>query len=85
MTKKNEPEIDWSLCTWKGSRRKQHQEFYALSFGEKLAQIEEMNDLAVELGGKSLMQLYAQSHRSEGLTSAVREEPSEPGKMPETK
>jgi hypothetical protein len=83
--KENEPEIDWSLCTWKGSRRKQHQEFYALPFGEKLSQIEEMNDLAVGLSGKSLMRLDAQSRRSEGLTSAVREEPPEPGHAPEKK
>jgi hypothetical protein len=85
MTKKNEPDIDWSLCTWKGSRRKQHQEFYALSFGEKLAQIEEMNDLAAKLSGKSLMQLYAESHRPEGLIPVVREKSPEPGETSETK
>lgn len=37
-------EIDWSVCTWKGSRRLQHQEFHALPFARKLEIIEEMND-----------------------------------------
>lgn len=43
MTKPTEKEIDWSLCTWKGARRKQHQEFHALPFSRKLEIIEEMN------------------------------------------
>jgi hypothetical protein len=44
MTKPSEQEIDWSLCTWKGSRRKQHEDFRAIPFSRKLAIIEEMND-----------------------------------------
>jgi hypothetical protein len=44
MTKPSEQEIDWSLCTWKGSRRKQHEDFRAIPFSRKLAMIEEMND-----------------------------------------
>ena len=44
MTKPSEQEIDWSLCTWKGSRRKQHEEFHAIPFSRKLEIIEEMND-----------------------------------------
>jgi len=44
MTSPSEPEFDWSVCTWKGSRRKQHQEFHAIPFGRKLEIIEEMND-----------------------------------------
>ncbi|MDQ6623769.1 MAG: hypothetical protein M3Y86_09855 [Verrucomicrobiota bacterium] len=43
MTTPSDPEIDWSLTTWKGSRRKQHQEFHALPFSRKLEIIEEMN------------------------------------------
>ena len=43
MTESTNPEIDWSLCTWKGSRRRQHQEFHALPFHRKLEVIEEMN------------------------------------------
>ncbi|MBA2434041.1 MAG: hypothetical protein M3480_04080 [Verrucomicrobiota bacterium] len=39
----NDKEIDWSLCTWKGSRRRQHQDFHALPFSRKLEIIEEMN------------------------------------------
>ena len=43
MTKPSEPEIDWSFCTWKGSRRKQHEDFRAIPFGRKLEIIEETN------------------------------------------
>lgn len=44
MTERNkDEEIDWSLCTWKGSRRRQHQEFHALPFSRKPEIIEEMN------------------------------------------
>jgi hypothetical protein len=39
-------EIDWDLCTWKGSRRRQYKEFHALPFSRKLEIIEEMNALA---------------------------------------
>ena len=40
-------EIDWSVCTWKGARRRQHQDFYAIPFGRKLEIIEEMNAVAL--------------------------------------
>lgn len=43
MTEPSEDEVDWSLCTWKGSRRQQHQEFHAIPFSRKLEIIEEMN------------------------------------------
>jgi hypothetical protein len=39
---RDEAKIDWSLCTWKGSRRQQHQETYALPLRRKLELIEEM-------------------------------------------
>ncbi|CAG0965835.1 hypothetical protein PHYC_00978 [Phycisphaerales bacterium] len=39
-------EIDWSLTTFEGLRRKQQEEFAALPFSEKLARIEEMNEVA---------------------------------------
>jgi hypothetical protein len=42
MTAKPNDRIDWSLTTWKGSRLKQHREFYALSFARKLELIEDM-------------------------------------------
>jgi len=44
MTPEQEAQIDWSLCTWKGSRRQQHQEFYALPFRRKMELVEEMDD-----------------------------------------
>ena len=43
MTTPNDPEVDWSLTTWKGSRRRQHQEFLAIPFSRKLQIIEQMN------------------------------------------
>lgn len=43
MTNPNEPEVDWNLTTWKGARRKQHQDFHAIPFSRKLEIIEEMN------------------------------------------
>jgi len=46
MTGKEEPDIDWSLMTWKGSRLQQHREFYALPFRRKLEVIEEFDDVA---------------------------------------
>jgi hypothetical protein len=46
MTPEEEAKIDWSLCTWKGSRRSQHQDFYSLSFRRKMEVIEEMNEFA---------------------------------------
>lgn len=49
MTTPIDPEIDWSLCTWKGSRRKQHQQFQAIPFSRKLEIIEEMNNSVRQL------------------------------------
>ncbi|HSH39452.1 MAG TPA: hypothetical protein VK993_11770 [Chthoniobacterales bacterium] len=43
MTPPNDAQVDWSLTTWKGSRRKQHQDFWAIPFDRKLEIIEEMN------------------------------------------
>lgn len=43
-------DIDWSLTTWTGSRRRQHRDFYALPLAVKLAALEEMEELARALG-----------------------------------
>jgi hypothetical protein len=43
---KDELEIDWSLTTWKGSRREQHRVHLALPFRRKIELIEEMCDQA---------------------------------------
>ena len=37
-------DINWSLTTWKGSRREQHQTYLALPFSRKLELNEEMCD-----------------------------------------
>jgi len=44
MTGNEEPDIDWSVMTWKGSRLQQHREFYAFPFRRKLEVIEELDD-----------------------------------------
>ena len=36
-------EVDWSVTTFEGNRRRQHEEFRALSFREKLMRIEQMS------------------------------------------
>ena len=38
-------EIDWQATTFEGNRRRQHQEFRALSFREKLAAIEDLGEV----------------------------------------
>ena len=52
MTKETEPEIDWSLTGWKGSRLEQHRAFYALPFSRKLEIIEQMAEWAAQFAGK---------------------------------
>ena len=36
---------DWSLATWEGNRRRQHLDFQALSFREKLQVIENLGEV----------------------------------------
>lgn len=38
-------EIDWSLTTFEGNRRRQHEEFLALPLREKLRIIEQMEEV----------------------------------------
>jgi hypothetical protein len=45
MTPEEEATIDWSVCTWEGSRRAQQKSFSALPLREKLEIVEEMADL----------------------------------------
>lgn len=49
MTWKTDDPVDWTLTTWKGSRRRQHQQFHELRFSRKLELIEEMTELAERL------------------------------------
>lgn len=39
-------EIDWTLATWEGTRRRQHREFRALSFREKVRVLEQLDEVA---------------------------------------
>jgi hypothetical protein len=75
MTKKNEPEINWELTTWKGSRLAQHRAFKALPFSRKLEIVEEMCELARQLGKK---QNAGQD------TAALRETPVDHGSSDES-
>ena len=45
-------DIDWSLTTFEGNRRRQHEEFRALSFREKLAALEDMDEVVAFFGGR---------------------------------
>ena len=38
-------DIDWTLTTWEGNRRRQHAEFRALPFREKLIILEQMAEV----------------------------------------
>jgi hypothetical protein len=67
MTKKPEPNMDWSVATWKGSRQQQHREFHALPFSRKLELIEQMAEFASQLGN---------AQETIQPSSAVRETPA---------
>lgn len=74
----NEANFDWSVTTWKGSRRKQHEEYRAIPFSRKLEIIEEMNRSALatlaERRARGLP--YIDPYTGERVTgSAAREEP----------
>jgi len=43
--KKSESEIDWSLTTFEGVRRKHHEKFMAQSLREKIQALEDMEEL----------------------------------------
>lgn len=45
-------DIDWTLTTWEGNRRRQHAEFRALPFREKLVILEQMSEVTAALIGK---------------------------------
>lgn len=52
---------DWSLATFEGLRRAQHEAFRALSFREKLLRLEEMDEVAKQLAGQVPAQTLAPS------------------------
>lgn len=43
-------DIDWESTTWEGHRKRQHEDFLALSFREKMVRIEEMGRAVAMLG-----------------------------------
>lgn len=50
--------IDWSVTTWEGNRLRQHREFRALSFREKMEVIERLGDVEA---------LFVEKRRNRGL------------------
>jgi hypothetical protein len=42
-------EIDWSVTTWDGNRLRQHREFLALPFREKMRWLEDLAQVAERL------------------------------------
>lgn len=62
MTPEQEATIDWSLCSWEGSRIQQHNEFRALSAQEKLRQMDDLCQWAddmLEQGRKARKKAFA--------------------------
>jgi hypothetical protein len=51
MDPKPEPEIDWSLTTWEGSRREQTRRWRELSWDEIVNAQEEMAEIAEMMNG----------------------------------
>jgi len=56
-------QVDWNLATWEGNRRRQHQDFLALSFREKLRIIEQLGEVA---------DVFAACRRARGLPVSDR-------------
>lgn len=43
---------DWRATSWEGNRLRQHREFLALSFREKLQRLEQMAEVAAVLAAR---------------------------------
>lgn len=50
--------VDWSVTSWEGNRRLQHQEFLALPFRDKVRAIEQLGEIA---------EWFADRRRARGL------------------
>lgn len=74
MTPEEEPSIDWSLTTWKGSRRRQHQDFYALAFRRKLEVIEELGNLAEHFAASRVHTAAQPQQTKQEASSVIRED-----------
>ena len=54
---------DWSDASWEGHRRRQHRDFQALTFREKLAIIEQLGEVAA---------FFAERREARGLPVSAR-------------
>lgn len=55
MSEPIEDKIDWELTTFEGNRRRQMQEFAALSFREKLQQLEDFAEIEAHFASRRKM------------------------------
>lgn len=62
-------DIDWSLTTFEGLRRRQQQEFAALPLREKLERIGEANELVEYFAVRRTARMMAAGDESKGLGS----------------
>lgn len=55
-------DVDWSLTTWEGNRRRQHRDFLKLSFREKLEVVEHLGEVAA---------FFLECHRARKVPAAL--------------
>jgi hypothetical protein len=55
--------IDWSMTTWEGNRLRQHREFRALSFREKMEAIERLGEVEA---------FFAERRRTRGMPVSLK-------------
>ena len=48
-------QIDWSLTTWEGNRRRQHAEFRSLPFREKLLVLEQLEEVSNAVSRRTIV------------------------------
>jgi hypothetical protein len=64
-------DVDWTLATWEGHRRRQHAEFRALSFREEVAAMERMGMVSAAFARRVLRS--ESSHSRGGRDERVRD------------
>ena len=75
-------DIDWSVTTFEGNRRRQHEEFLALPLREKLERLEQMAAVAEFFASRRAMREAGNKSRAaEHGEPGERREPHEPGQL----
>ncbi len=52
MANPSQGEVDWSVTTFEGNRRRQQKEFCALTFREKLAALKDFDEVAAFIASR---------------------------------